>query len=72
MSDKIMNLVKIDKVEKAAAIHFNPFAIESALIDSLYADPDLRDICKARMFCQQMYNPQNEMFRKNKTKRSVS
>ena len=54
MSDKIMNLVKIDKVEKAAAIHLNPFAIESALIDSLYADPDMRDICKARMFCQLM------------------
>ena len=52
MRDKIMNFVKIDKVEKAVPIHFNPFAAESALIDSLYADPDLRDICKARMFCQ--------------------
>ncbi|MBR6446061.1 MAG: TlpA family protein disulfide reductase [Prevotella sp.] len=54
MKDKIVNLTESDKMKEAVPKHFNPFATESELIDSLYADPDLRDICKARMFCQQM------------------
>ena len=47
--ENIKELIEREDVKEVIATHLDPLSAEIEIIDSLYADPLLREICKARL-----------------------